>query len=473
MYVNEHLKHTNFEPIIIIIINLITIIILLLFFIVFMMINSTKTLFIHNGIPLYGNEKILVIKMIFFNFNPLYGLINSFNHDIKIKVTIIFIIIFIILNLINILFSFYDFSFYPDKLNYFCLFIDFFILFANITEIILYFTNSQINSTTFLLFKLIIELINSIIFTVLFIYKKNYNSKKIFVNNLFDKDIKIANQSDIYYYIEMYLHYSHDKKNNYFKLFTIFQNHILSCDKKECPCNLLLSKCILLNANNIKKNKENDYQIENNKLLSDKNLTQKDTINILEVKNNLKNNIKDKRQSIDKSLSNFKPKTTEENKNKEEKSVLSSPSIHKLKSIEYKPIPLNLKNKNLKENKELKKDEKSSKLKDEEFQMIGEQEIINRINFLYERKNYSLLENYIFIHLQYLIKIKQNYRLALYFVGKYSGCDLKFSLLSRYFLYEIKKYICKNIVNLNNLKIIKDPYIIKSKEDNILMKNAS
>ena len=472
VYVNEHLKHTNFEPIIIIIINLITIIILLLFFIVFMMINSTKTLFIHNGIPLYGNEKILVIKMIFFNFNPLYGLINSFNHDIKIKVTIIFIIIFIILNLINILFSFYDFSFYPDKLNYFCLFIDFFILFANITEIILYFTNSQINSTTFLLFKLIIELINSIIFTVLFIYKKNYNSKKIFVNNLFDKDIKIANQSDIYYYIEMYLHYSHDKKNNYFKLFTIFQNHILSCDKKECPCNLLLSKCILLNANNIKKNKENDYQIENNKLLSDKNLTQKDTINILEVKNNLKNNIKDKRQSIDKSLSNFKPKTTEENKNKEEKSVLSSPSIHKLKSIENKPIPLNLKNKNLKENKELKKNEKNSKLKDEEFQMIGEQEIINRINFLYERKNYSLLENYIFIHLQYLIKIKQNYRLALYFVGKYSGCELKFSLLSRYFLYEIKKYICKNIVNLNNLKIIKDPYIIKYKEDNILMKNV-
>ena len=114
--------------------------------------------------------------------------------------------------------------------------------------------------------------------------------------------------------------------------------------------------------------------------------------------------------------------------------------------------------------------EKNKKLKDEHFQMIGEQEIINRINYLYNRKKTSVLENYIFIHLQYLIKIKQNYRLALYFVSKYSLSEIKFSFLSRYFLYEIKKYICKSILNLNNLKIIQDSYIIKYREENIFMK---
>ena len=73
--------------------------------------------------------------------------------------------------------------------------------------------------------------------------------------------------------------------------------------------------------------------------------------------------------------------------------------------------------------------------------MIGEQEIINRINFLYRSKKFDYMQTYIFLHLQYIIKIKQNYRLALYFLIKYSQSEIKFSFLSQYYLYEIKKLL--------------------------------
>ena len=102
--------------------------------------------------------------------------------------------------------------------------------------------------------------------------------------------------------------------------------------------------------------------------------------------------------------------------------------------------------------------------------MIGEQEIINRINYLYEIKNYEILEDYIFIHLQYLIRIKSNYRIALYFASKYFNYGIKLGFLTRYFLYEIKKYICKNIINSKNFKKIEDPYIIKYNKENLSMK---
>jgi hypothetical protein len=114
--------------------------------------------------------------------------------------------------------------------------------------------------------------------------------------------------------------------------------------------------------------------------------------------------------------------------------------------------------------------QKKNKLTDEEFQMIGEQEIINRINFLYEIKNYEILEDYIFIHLQYLIKIKLNYRLALYFVSKYSNFGIKLGFFTRYFLYEIKKYICKNIINFKNLTTIGDSYADKYNKENFEMR---
>ena len=47
---------------------------------------------------------------------------------------------------------------------------------------------------------------------------------------------------------------------------------------------------------------------------------------------------------------------------------------------------------------------------------------------------------------------------------------MKFSFLSKYYLYEFRKYISKNFIHLKNIKIVKDPYIIKYKKDNIFMK---
>ena len=69
-----------------------------------------------------------------------------------------------------------------------------------------------------------------------------------------------------------------------------------------------------------------------------------------------------------------------------------------------------------------------------------------------------------------MIKIKLNYRLALYFVSKYSNFGIKLGFLTRYFLYEIKKYICKNIINSKNLTIIGDSYATKYNKDNFSMR---
>ena len=86
------------------------------------------------------------------------------------------------------------------------------------------------------------------------------------------------------------------------------------------------------------------------------------------------------------------------------------------------------------------------------------------------KKNYEILEDYIFIHLQYLIRIKSNYRIALYYTSKYSNYGMKLGFLSRYFLYEIKKYICKNIINSKNFKKNEDSFIIKYNKENLSMK---
>ena len=467
IYVNEHLKKRSIEPIAIIFINLITIILLLLFFILFMIINSTKTLFINNGIPFYGNNKYLIIKLILSNFNPIYGLINSFNNNIKLKLTIILIIIFFILILIDILLCFYNFSFYPNKINYFCLLNEFFMLFTIITEIVLYITNSQINSSKFHIFKLIVELLNSLIFTAFFIYKKNINSMKIFINNLFTKTIKNFNQNDIYYYFEIYIKYSEDKRNNYKRIFRLFQNHVLLCKKKECPCNILLSKSTISNSNNFPLNKKDENQIDygNNQLIDQKI---RNSLNFLSDSN--KQKIKDKNNT----LSLYKGKSFDQNsKKKSVGDILMNINKEENNDLLYseKTYDNSFKEKSKdNDNNEPINKKEIPKLKDEKFKIIGEQEIINRINYLYNCKNYSLLENYIFIHLQYLIKINNNYRLALYFVGKYSLSNINLSFLSRYYLYEIKKYICKNIFNLNDLENIKDSYIIKYKEENISMK---
>ena len=78
-YMVKHFKNLTISPIAFIVINLITIILVLFFFILFLYINSTHALFLNNGIPFYGNKIYLIIKIIFLNFNPIYGILNTFN----------------------------------------------------------------------------------------------------------------------------------------------------------------------------------------------------------------------------------------------------------------------------------------------------------------------------------------------------------------------------------------------------------
>ena len=505
-YILEHLSKLSFQPIIIIIFNLITIILVLSFFILFMSIISTKSLFLNKGIPFYGNKKYLLIKIIIFNYNPLYGILNAFDGKVKNYITIIIIIIICIINFVNIILSFYNFSFYPRRLNHICLFIEFFSFYAIIIELIIYLTNSKIDSLKFDFIKLIIQLSNSLIFCIFYIYKKEEFKLKLFTSNLFNKTFKTLNPDDIYYYIEIYLKYEKDKINNYLIIFRIIKNHILSCNKRDCPDKILIPKNMSyslftnfselknddfqnkkIQNNYIKKNEEKIYNINNN--LSNENAFQTNDKNILESVSDDKTYTtskasKGKHRSSkilkiieDPNLKKKKTDLMEKSINEKENDInITSKSNNKNNSIiNYNNIEIesNIKINNNPEvisEKELNINAGKKRLKDDQFIMIGEQEIINRINFLYKHKKYDILEMYIFIHLQYLIKIKLNYRLALYFVYKYSQSEIKLSFLSKYFLYEIKKFICKSIIKTSNVKIVKDPYIIKYKEENILMK---
>jgi len=147
--IKKHFKNLWINPIISLVINIITIILILVIFIFFMILNSTKTLFINNGYSIYGNKLYLIIKIIMYNFNPLYGLINLFSKGIKIKISIIFMIFLIITFLIEIIVFFYKFCFYPNILSYLCIFFELFSFFSNISELIIYLTDSKINSLQF------------------------------------------------------------------------------------------------------------------------------------------------------------------------------------------------------------------------------------------------------------------------------------------------------------------------------------
>ena len=114
-------------------------------------------------------------------------------------------IILIVAFLIEIIISFYKFCFYPNKLSYFCIFFEIFSLFSNISELIIYLTDSRINSLKFFLIKISFEFINSFIFTFLLMQKKNKNNLKQFSINLFNKTFKNLNPDIIYFYIKIYI----------------------------------------------------------------------------------------------------------------------------------------------------------------------------------------------------------------------------------------------------------------------------
>ena len=499
---DNHLKSLTINPVVNIVINAVTIIIVLIFFIIFLLINSTKTLFIKNGIPLYANNKYILMKFIIFNYNSLYGMANIFGNQLKIRIIIIIIVTILISILMDIILSFYTFSFYPSNLNYVCVFIEFFVLFSIITEIIIYLIDTDMNLDEYNLFIRIIILINAIIFNCLFIYKKNNNNLMLFSDNLFSNSFKEINPTDIYYYIETYLEYYEDRENNYLKLFKLIQNHILKCDKKECPGHILIPKSISLSPYtnfSLKYNPLSQNEHKNNIIFTNEENNELDNINYKNLsdnpRENKKNSVEQSRLSssfksnkeINSNLSFFvnaieKRKSILERKNTERIgsiSLFSSSNKPSLSKNTMRPSKMKIgKENNLKINVNKDDDENNiniieekedEKLNNEQFIMIGEQEIINRINYLYKTKKYDFLQDYIFIHLQYLLKIKQNFRLALFFVGRYSLSNIKFSFLSRYYLYEIKKYIRNNFINSKTSNAIKDQYIINYKEDNIFM----
>ena len=496
IYINEYFKNLSMNPIFILIISLITIIIIFVFFIIFMLLNSTKTLFLNTGIPFYGNKKYLFIKIIIFNYNQLYGMLNMCNPNLKYKISLVINIISLVIILMDIFLTLYTFSFYPNNLSYICSFMEIFSLIAIIIEIIIYLTDCNFNLP---IYKLIIEVINSFLLTSFYIYKKGQFNMNLFSENLFSKTFKKLNPDDIYYYFISYIKYkySKNKKNNYREIFKLIQNHTLICDKKDCPCKILISKHMIFSPytnffNNknedVKNGKKDNFNIieekldNNSKLLSD-NINQINETNITDNNiNNKLDNRKNKNIVLNKDTNNTENKKIELNKkiSKENEKNVNSSLDNSKKNFKFNEIrdinnnqDINIMN-NIKtkknNNNEKKINNEKKELDDEQFIMLGEQEIINRIHFLYKRKNYDILQMYIFIHLQYLIKIRQNYRLALYFSYRYSLSGIKFSFLSRYFLYEIKKYITKSIMLLKNEKNIQDPYIIKYREENISMK---
>ena len=487
-YIEYHLKDETINPLIITIINFISIILVIIIFISFMIINSSKTIFIENGSQLYSSKRYLLIKIIFFNLNPSFGIINTIANNKKTRIAIILMIIFLILIIIDFFLLFYQYSISPNRLYNTCIFIESFLFFSMMTELVLYLIDSNINIKEYNLIILFIILANAFVFTNLFIYSQNKTNMNKFSDNLFNKIFKKLYPNDIYYYIKAYLKYSEDKENNYIKIFGLIQSHILKCTRKECPCKILIPKEITnsrftnLSANapdeslNIDE-KENISIDKDIPRKSKKNIKKMNTSNLLE-KDIYKTHKSIKEQPrnlsrffkiIENKKNSFKKKNTEKigsisffeeyNQNPLFRPVSKS-------KIKFEYNNMN-NNQNIDINNNTNNDFENEKLNDEQFIMIGEQEIINRFNFLKKKKKYGILQDYIFIHLQYLIKIKQNYRLALYFVGKYSISNIKFNFLSKYCLYEIKKYICKNFICLKDSKIVKDPYILKYREENI------
>ena len=104
-------------------------------------------------------------------------------------------------------------------------------------------------------------------------------------------------------------------------------------------------------------------------------------------------------------------------------------------------------------------------LNKDEYSIIGEQEIINRISYLFKSKIYTKeIEDYILLHCQYIYAIKKSEYHALYLCTMYLNCKLKLSEITKYYLIETKKEILykiqskkdfkKNILLVGNMKNI-------------------
>ena len=165
MYVNEYFRNKEISPIEAIIIHFLSIVIVLIFFIIFMLLNSSKSLYINIGFPIYGQKKFIVLKTFFSTYSCFYGLVKMLDTDLRKKFYLIIVVTTLILIIIDVVLSFYNFSFYPNKLSYTIIFIEIFCLFSILIEIIIFLTDSQVSSLKFKLTKIFIELLNTILFT--------------------------------------------------------------------------------------------------------------------------------------------------------------------------------------------------------------------------------------------------------------------------------------------------------------------
>jgi len=104
-------------------------------------------------------------------------------------------------------------------------------------------------------------------------------------------------------------------------------------------------------------------------------------------------------------------------------------------------------------NKNLNIKKISDCLKKEEYAIIGEQEIVNRIHYLYKLKKYTQeIENYIVLHCQYVYAIRKMEFFAFYLCSMYLNSKLKLSFLTKYYLSELKKDIFSKIQSNKDIK---------------------
>ena len=104
-------------------------------------------------------------------------------------------------------------------------------------------------------------------------------------------------------------------------------------------------------------------------------------------------------------------------------------------------------------NKKLNIKKISDCLKKEEYAIIGEQEIVNRIYYLFKLKKFTKeIENYIVLHCQYIYSIRKMEFLAFYLCSMYLNSKLKLSFLTKYFLCELKKEIFTKVQSNKDIK---------------------
>ena len=105
--------------------------------------------------------------------------------------------------------------------------------------------------------------------------------------------------------------------------------------------------------------------------------------------------------------------------------------------------------------KKLNIEKLANSLNSREYIIIGEQEIMNRIYYLFKLKSFTKeMKDLIILHCQYEYFIAQKEFYALYLCSKYLNVKFKIGFITRYFLYETKKDILKKIKSRKIMFII-------------------